>query len=605
MSLRPEDLIILEPANHGDSDIDVEVDELFGNEENMEEENERIPSEIFTQIDWDITNSVCEQGSTLANRDESVDTSCLIQKGMLFDCKEDLQLAVKKYCVTQHYEIVVVESNQNIWSVRCKQWSNGCNWRLRGSRRKSHGLFEISRLEGEHSFKADPSVTVSVLMEMIKQQYGTRVDWFFLPSDVFGTTIFGRVFWAFGPAIEGLKYCRPLIQIDGTHLYGKYKGKMLTVLSIDANGHIFPLAFAIVEGENASSWSWFLYALRQYVTDQDGICLISDRHRGILSAINNEEIGWSEPRAFHRYCLRHVASNFNNKYKSKQLKDLVFRAGNQHQRRKFIRNMKEIKQLNPECLEFFEDIDLQKWTQSHDNGYRYGWMTSNATECMNGVFKGARMLPMTSLVRLTFYRTILYFERRRAEISEAVDRGEVYTEYAMKKLKRWETRASAHSVTSIDRETQTFEVHTGMSMISPYKGQHTQVVSLMEGTCSCNKWQSFKIPCSHVIAVCNYMHLTYAAYIDECYLLSNFKQCYVGRFHPIQHLDYSPELSFTEVRPNADLLKGPGRPRTTRIHNKMDWKESSQSLICTICKVEGHNRRTCPQRASSSSRHYF
>ncbi|TYK21403.1 serine/threonine-protein phosphatase 7 long form-like protein [Cucumis melo var. makuwa] len=143
---------------------------------------------------------------------------------------------------------------------------------------------------------------------------------------------------------------------------------MLTTLSIDANGHIFPLAFAIVEGKNASSWSWFLYALRQYVTDRDDIYLISDKHRGILAAINNEEIGWSEPRAFHQYCLRHVPSNFNNKYKLKQLKDLVFRASNQHQRRKFIRTMKELKQLNPECLEYFEDIDLQKWTQSHDNG---------------------------------------------------------------------------------------------------------------------------------------------------------------------------------------------------------------------------------------------
>ncbi|KAA0054282.1 serine/threonine-protein phosphatase 7 long form-like protein [Cucumis melo var. makuwa] len=214
--------------------------------------------------------------------------------------------------------------------------------------------------------------------------------------------------------------------------------------------------------------------------------------------------------------------------------------------------MKEIKQLNLECIEFFEDIDLQKWTQSHDNGYRYGWMTSNAAECKNGVFKEARMLPMTSLVRLTFYHTILYFERRRAEISEAVDRGEVYTEYAMKKLKRWETRASAHSVTSIDRETQTFEVHT----------------------------------------ICNYMHLTYAAYIDEYYLLWNFKRCYAGRFHPIQHPYYWPELSFTEVRPNVDLLKGPDRLRTTRIHNEMDWKESGQSLRYTICKVEGHNRQS-------------
>ena len=111
---------------------------------------------------------------------------------------------------------------------------------------------------------------------------------------------------------------------------------MLTALSIDSNGHIFPLAFAIVEGENTSSWSWFLWALREYVTDREGICLISDRHRGIIAAINNKEIGWAEPKPYHRYCLRHVASNFNSKYKSKQLKDLVFRAGNQHQRRKFI-----------------------------------------------------------------------------------------------------------------------------------------------------------------------------------------------------------------------------------------------------------------------------
>ena len=93
--------------------------------------------------------------------------------------------------------------------------------------------------------------------------------------------------------------------------------------------------------------------------------------------------------------------------------------------------------MNPECLEYFEDIDLQKWNQSHDNGYLYGWMTSNAVECMNGVFIGARMLPITFLVRLTFYRTILYFERRRDEISEAVHRDEIYTEYAMTKLRRW------------------------------------------------------------------------------------------------------------------------------------------------------------------------
>ena len=138
------------------------------------------------------------------------------------------------------------------------------------------------------------------------------------------------------------------------------------------------------------------------------------------------------------------------------------------------------------------------------------------------------------------------------------------------------------------RDNYFWEIFLG---ISAYKCQHTQVVSLMEGICLCNKWQSFKISCSHVIVVCNYMHLTYVAYIDECYLLSNFKRCHVGRFHPIQHPGYWPKLSFIKVRANADLLKGPSHPRTIRIHNKMDSKEFGQSLRCTLCNVEGTTDR--------------
>ena len=108
----------------------------------------------------------------------------------------------------------------------------------------------------------------------------------------------------FGPCVEGFKHCRPIIQIDGTHLYGRYKGKLLIATSIDANGHIFPLAFAIVEEESHDSWSRFLTALRHHCTQREGICLILDRHARINAAVRNPSIGWSVPYAQHRYCLR-------------------------------------------------------------------------------------------------------------------------------------------------------------------------------------------------------------------------------------------------------------------------------------------------------------
>ena len=46
---------------------------------------------------------------------------------------------------------------------------------------------------------------------------------------------------------------------------------------------------------------------------------------------------------------------------------------------------------------------------AHGGGHWYGWMTTNIVECINGVLKGARMLPITTFIRLTFYRCVKIF----------------------------------------------------------------------------------------------------------------------------------------------------------------------------------------------------
>ena len=61
------------------------------------------------------------------------------------------------------------------------------------------------------------------------------------------------MFWDFGAYVEGFKHCRLVIQIDGTFLYGKYIRKLLIATSVDVNGHIFPLAFVVVEDESTDS----------------------------------------------------------------------------------------------------------------------------------------------------------------------------------------------------------------------------------------------------------------------------------------------------------------------------------------------------------------
>ena len=85
--------------------------------------------------------------------------------------------------------------------------------------------------------------------------------------------------------------------------------------------------------------------------------------------------------------------------------------------------------------------------------------------------------------------------------------GDVYTAYAIDKFRRVEAKASGHTVTIFHRIHQTFEVITTLHGFHIDKEHNKQVIKLNEGTCSCNKWQSFGIPCSHVLVVCAHMRI--------------------------------------------------------------------------------------------------
>ena len=88
--------------------------------------------------------------------------------------------------------------------------------------------------------------------------------------------------------IEAFKHCKLVLSVDGTFLTGMYKGQMLTCIGVDANNQVVPIAFAFVESENTESWLWFLSLIKRVVVcEQPNVCVLHDRHKGILSAVRN------------------------------------------------------------------------------------------------------------------------------------------------------------------------------------------------------------------------------------------------------------------------------------------------------------------------------
>ena len=71
-----------------------------------------------------------------------------------------------------------------------------------------------------------------------------------------------RVFWSFAQTEHAFQFCRPVVLVDGTFLTGKYRGTLMMAAAVDPEDQIVPMAFALAEGENNESWSWFMRLLR-------------------------------------------------------------------------------------------------------------------------------------------------------------------------------------------------------------------------------------------------------------------------------------------------------------------------------------------------------
>ena len=206
-----------------------------------------------------------------------------------------------------------------------------------------------------------------------------------------------------------------MLSINGTHLYGKYKGTLLIAMGCDRNNKLFLLAFTITKGENIYSWGWFLACIRNKVTQRTEICVISDRHPGIMVAMSEPHLGWAALSSYHRICMRHIASNFMIRFKDKVLKNLECRVALASIKRKFNKHMAIIGRINSESQQWLEAIPFQLWALSHDGGRRYGIMKTNMSEVFNNVLKGACSLLFTALVHLTFYCLNIYFVVRREQ----------------------------------------------------------------------------------------------------------------------------------------------------------------------------------------------
>lgn len=115
---------------------------------------------------------------------------------------------------------------------------------------------------------------------------GTVLDLVVDSSKKTNPPIFQRLFTCFEGLVQGWKDgCRRIICVDAAFLKTFLGGQILSAVGRDPNEQMFPLAWAVVEGENNSSWEWFFSHIQACLQlgDGSGVAIVSDEHQVFLS----------------------------------------------------------------------------------------------------------------------------------------------------------------------------------------------------------------------------------------------------------------------------------------------------------------------------------
>ncbi|XP_015936326.1 uncharacterized protein LOC107462258 [Arachis duranensis] len=385
------------------------------------------------------------------------------------------------------FQYKVVESDYRQYVEKCYEFGNGCTWLIRLSLWQRKSIWEVKRYNGPHtclatSISSDYRIgfrPTYMRVWLVKQKVIAHIygDWDEsyneLPRWVLGVQLtmhgsvavlrtspvrvggqvdgsqayFHQLFWTFPPCIKAFRHCKPLVSIDGTNLYGKYGRTLLVAIAQDGNSNILPVAFALVEGENAESWAFFLFHLRQHVTLQSGLLVLSNRHNVIKAALEAPDGGWLPPAAYRAFCIRHMTANFALTFKGKDARRLLVNAAYAKTEVEFDYLFDILRSEDLAMCEWANRIEYSLWTQHRDEGRKFGHMMTNISECVNSILKGVRNLPVCSLMKATYGRLVELFIRKGREADAQLRTGQQFSQHLVKCIEANPKMARCFTVT--------------------------------------------------------------------------------------------------------------------------------------------------------------
>ncbi|XP_048489954.1 uncharacterized protein LOC125491922 [Beta vulgaris subsp. vulgaris] len=341
--------------------------------------------------------------------------------------------------------------------------------------------------------------------------------------------------------------CRRIICIDAAFLKIFLGGQILPAAGRDANEQMFPIAWAAVEGENNSSWVWFITHLQSCLDlgDGSGLTIFSDEHLDIL-----HDVATVLPKAEHRHCARHVFAQWHKHFRGDDMKLKFWSIAKSYSMAGYNDSLDELEKENVDAAASFKAYNPACFCRAFmSDDIRSDAITNNMAETFNGYIVNART---KHLIYMLEDIRVALMQRLVTKVHEMEKCNSVLCPRIQAMLDKEKEKASLCDV--ILSTDFIFNVKYYLDQL---------IVNLEARTCTCKKWDKLGVPCSHAMACIEFLNKEAEIYVDECYRKEVYLRTYAAAIPPIEGERHWPRVECKLDPPPIKL--GPGRPRRNRI----------------------------------------
>ncbi|KAL2249690.1 UNVERIFIED_CONTAM: hypothetical protein Sindi_2442700 [Sesamum indicum] len=532
--------------------------------------------------------------------------------GMMFSTKGELRNAIQSHAIKTRRHIICTKSDPSRYYAKCGD--TNCDWRLHARKVKDECTFQIRDYNPKHKcaktfnlknvksswlcdkyldkFKSDPK-RLDVISPKIKAYRAKRKAleklegspeyqytrlWDYADEirrtnpgstvivgteDVGGENRFSKFYVCFSAMKIGFKEgCRKIIGVDGCHLKGPHGGILLTGSRGGSKQQSLPNCICCCKHRIKGN-----LGVSEYV-------FMSDKQKGLIQAF--QEV---LPAAPHRFCVRHMHSNFKNAgFRGLAFKHALWRAAKACNKGEFKARMRDIQVLDQTAFDWFSDKPPEQWSGSHFSpNVKCDMLLNNCCETFNMMILDAREKPI-----LTMLEWIREFLMKR--LQENRDMAEA----------KWKDRICPRIRKILDKHIEKvgdcipIKADNFHYQISCFDGGQ-YAVDLSNHTCSCRKWELSGIPCKHAISAILNQKDDPEDYIDDCYSWN--ETCFIP---PLP-----PRFGRRSGRPSSARRRDADEPMPKKKKGKkgngMKLKRQQTTVKCSKCGQEKHNARTCPK----------